>query len=96
MQVTINTENRNGRVRNFWKHIHFHSTDAGELQLHSPEEMIFPDGFFTRDLVMTHNAVSLLEFLPEQGGCREGATGKGCFSHASGGSPADNGRKTVS
>ena len=56
MQVTINTENRSGRVRNFWKHIHFHPTDAGELQLHSPEEMIFPDGFSARDLVMPHNA----------------------------------------
>lgn len=46
MQVTINTENRSGRIRNFWNHIPFHPTDAGELQLHSPEEMIFPDGFF--------------------------------------------------
>ena len=70
--------------------------DAGELQPYSPEEVIFADGVFARDLVMTHNAVSLLEFLPEQGGCREGETGKGRFSHASGGSPADNGRKTVS
>ena len=46
MQVTINTENRNGRVRNFWNHIPFHPTDAGELQPYSPEVVIFADGVF--------------------------------------------------
>ena len=30
MQVTIDTENRSGRIRNFWNHIHFHPTDAVE------------------------------------------------------------------
>lgn len=39
--------------------------DAGDLQLYYPEETLFPDGSFSQDLVMTQNAVSLLEFIPE-------------------------------